>query len=380
MDDAFTLQECQYYQDLFITSLRKRFGKFTGLIYSYNDIPFLPVTSWLKSNFIFNMKLSICIPTYNRAAYIGETLDSIVLQLNSDVEIIILDGASTDNTESVVVQYQKRFNNIRYIKAAVNSGVDADLSASINEAKGEYCWLMSSDDLLTSSAISLVLDGLKSECNIYLANRTECTKEMTPVRRQYWFPKSTGDKIFDITDDDAIKNYLDSTDMIGALFSYIPCIIVRRKDWLEAKGSEQFFGSGYAHVFRFFSIFKRGCRMMYISSPLVLCRMDNDSFSSNGLVSRYMLDFNGYLNIANELFIDKCLRKKFLHVLIREHKWYRIVKLSSHIKDKFQWVEIRDKLLTIGYSRSTLFTCRLLGNFKKIILLLVFIRKNIYRS
>lgn len=321
------------------------------------------------------MKLSICIPTFNRASYIGETLESIATQLNSDVEIVIMDGASTDDTELVVARFQEKYHNILYVKAKVNSGVDADLAASINMAQGEYCWLMSSDDLLTPQAISRILTELKAGYQIYLVNRTECTKELMPFRKQYWFPTSRGDLIFDIKDNNSIKNYLDSTDMIGALFSYIPCVIVCKQDWISVHGSEQFFGSGYAHVYRLFSIFKKGCRLKYIKEQLVLCRMDNDSFSNNGLVSRYMLDFNGYAVIANKLFSNESIRKTFLKVLIREHKWYRIVKLSSHMIDEAQWTEVRSLLLEIGYSKFTLTVCRKLGSFQKIIPLFVIIKK-----
>ncbi len=49
--------------------------------------------------------LSICIATYNRAEYIGETLESIIPQVTDEVEIVIVDGASTDNTSSVVKHY-----------------------------------------------------------------------------------------------------------------------------------------------------------------------------------------------------------------------------------------------------------------------------------
>ena len=46
--------------------------------------------------------LSICIATHNRADYIGETLDSIIPQLTDEVEIVVVDGASTDATRTVM--------------------------------------------------------------------------------------------------------------------------------------------------------------------------------------------------------------------------------------------------------------------------------------
>ena len=46
--------------------------------------------------------LSICIATLNRGNFIGETLDSILSQITPEIEIVIIDGASTDNTEEVI--------------------------------------------------------------------------------------------------------------------------------------------------------------------------------------------------------------------------------------------------------------------------------------
>lgn len=59
--------------------------------------------------------LSIVIPIYNFESYLGETLDSIIMQSEqSEVEILIFDGGSTDNTQDLVKKYQKYFSNIKY--------------------------------------------------------------------------------------------------------------------------------------------------------------------------------------------------------------------------------------------------------------------------
>lgn len=50
-------------------------------------------------------KLSICIATYNRGKFIGETLDSILVQMEPGVELLVVDGASPDNTPEVMAQY-----------------------------------------------------------------------------------------------------------------------------------------------------------------------------------------------------------------------------------------------------------------------------------
>ena len=63
--------------------------------------------------------LSICIPTYNRAEYLKNSIESIICQdefKNKQVEIVIADNASTDNTESVARPYAQRYENIFYYR------------------------------------------------------------------------------------------------------------------------------------------------------------------------------------------------------------------------------------------------------------------------
>lgn len=78
--------------------------------------------------------VSICIPTYNRAPYLKKCLDSLVCQaefLNGDVEIVISDNASTDDTHNVVNEYQKTYGNITYHKNTMNI---SQINGNINYA------------------------------------------------------------------------------------------------------------------------------------------------------------------------------------------------------------------------------------------------------
>ena len=92
--------------------------------------------------------LSICMPTYNFGKVIGATLENITSQMTGSVEIVIVDGASTDNTAEVVRGFQERFPNIIYHRLQRRGGIDQDMAKSVELARGEYCWLFSSDDLM----------------------------------------------------------------------------------------------------------------------------------------------------------------------------------------------------------------------------------------
>ncbi len=104
--------------------------------------------------------LSICIATYNRADYIGQTLDSIIPQLDDDVELLVVDGASTDNTEAIVRKYTDP--RIRYVRLPVKGGVDQDYCKAVELARGEFCWFFTDDDILKPGAISAVKNAISA--------------------------------------------------------------------------------------------------------------------------------------------------------------------------------------------------------------------------
>ena len=68
------------------------------------------------------MIVSIIIPAYNTALYIGRCLDSVCMQTYKDIEIIVIDDASTDNTLSIINQYAKRDKRIKIIHHSENRG------------------------------------------------------------------------------------------------------------------------------------------------------------------------------------------------------------------------------------------------------------------
>ena len=59
-----------------------------------------------------SIKLAICIATYNRGKFIGEILDAILSQIQPGVELIVVVGASPDNTPEVMEQYSSRYPEI----------------------------------------------------------------------------------------------------------------------------------------------------------------------------------------------------------------------------------------------------------------------------
>ena len=91
-----------------------------------------------------NHMVSVIIPTYNRAASVGASIQSVLDQTWQEFEIIIVDDGSTDNTRQVVGNYTD--DRIRYICMEKNSGASGARNEGIRQAKSDYIAFLDSDD------------------------------------------------------------------------------------------------------------------------------------------------------------------------------------------------------------------------------------------
>ena len=109
--------------------------------------------------------LSICIPTYNRAKYLQITLDSIVVQPRfqntDDVEIVISDNCSPDNTTDVVNEYVKKYGDkIHYFRNSENV-FDKNFELSMSRGRGKFLKLHNDTLLMRDGALDIMCDFLK---------------------------------------------------------------------------------------------------------------------------------------------------------------------------------------------------------------------------
>ena len=77
-------------------------------------------------------KVSVIIPCYNKAPYVKEAIESVINQTFSDIEIIVVNDASTDNSAEIIKELKEKYDNILFINNKTNQGVVKTRNTAIN--------------------------------------------------------------------------------------------------------------------------------------------------------------------------------------------------------------------------------------------------------
>jgi glycosyltransferase involved in cell wall biosynthesis len=187
------------------------------------------------------MKISICIPTYNRAKHLANCLQSIALNKNRskiDFEVCVSDNFSTDNTEDIVRDAQKNVPII-YHKNASNIGRVRNYLNVVDIAQGDFIWLIGDDDLLLQNAL-YDLDKLISkntDVEFFYINSFYLESEYVMSCQQ---PFNTNNlphdmRLFSTWINDGQMNFMDlinpkiSFDFLGGMF----LSVFKRENWLR---------------------------------------------------------------------------------------------------------------------------------------------------
>ena len=115
-----------------------------------------------------NPLVSICIPTYNGEAYLKEALNCITQQTYGNLEVIISDDDSKDNTLKIVEQFKTNTNILVKIYNHEPQGIGANWNYCVEKANGEYIKFLFQDDVLVPNCIEKMVNGALQESKIGL--------------------------------------------------------------------------------------------------------------------------------------------------------------------------------------------------------------------
>lgn len=306
------------------------------------------------------IKLSFCIPVYNFGDYVGQALDSIFCDVDkfSDFEVVVLDGGSTDRTPEILREYTLRYSQIRYIRQEHRGGIDADLHRCVEEARGEYCWLLSGDDTIREGGIQALCRFIDNKSDVYLCEHTQCDIGLNFL---YDYPifLDRRPRIVNMSHSHSRELYMARSLNTEACFSFMSGLIVRRDVWLSAEPPVMFKGSCWWHVARLFEHLKQGLNVCYVGETWVNRRGDNDSFLDQGLVRRLGIAIEGYHRLANYYFGADSIEAIHIRRLVRADVKFVLfmhAKLLTREKSATESRKDLDRLVRRAYCDNT-FSC-----------------------
>lgn len=187
------------------------------------------------------MRISICIPHYNRARHLLAVLESIRAQDYKDIEVVVSDDCSKDDSASLIPAYISALalDNVqmRYIRQEKNIGYDANLRAALGFATGEYLFILGNDDALptpeTLSDVARVLERLGKPA-IAFGNYHAYGKPEAVMRR------ALSTKVVGAGPDVAARAYRSFGFVAGIIFS---------RDAFQAHNTDQYDGSIYVQIY-----------------------------------------------------------------------------------------------------------------------------------
>ena len=162
-----------------------------------------------------NIRISVAMATYNGEKYLKEQLESILVNLKENDELIISDDGSTDGTREIIYKYLENDNRIKLFDGPKN-GVKQNFANAINKCSGEYIFLADQDDIWYDNKVEEVLNVFKAEMDVTLVvhNCKIVNEKLEELDKNFFEYRKSGIGIF--------KNILKNT--------YIGCCMAFKKE------------------------------------------------------------------------------------------------------------------------------------------------------
>ncbi|MFC2089135.1 glycosyltransferase [Bacteroidota bacterium] len=259
-----------------------------------------------------NPLVSIIVVTYNSAEYVVETLESAKGQTYKNIELIVSDDCSTDNTVEICHNWVKE-NKVRFVRTEVitvdeNSGVAPNCNRGIFSSKGKWMKLIAGDDILLNDCINLNLLHVKDSKDSFFFSTMRLSIE-NKEREEYY------QKGFEIFNNE--KNQLRS--LLVQNYLPAPTAFFRREALIELGGYDENYPM-FDDYPLWIKAVKNNYKIIYNDFESVIYRIHDDALSTNDSPSRTRFFFrNISFQKSKYLFRKEILLKEQLahYLLIR---------------------------------------------------------------
>lgn len=274
-----------------------------------------------------NPLVSVVVPNYNHSKYLPQRLDSIYNQTYKDIEVILLDDVSSDNSREILDEYAKNNPYItRRIYNKVNSGnVFLQWQKGIDAANGEFIWIAESDDYSDKNFIEKVLPPLKDEDTILSYSNSN----IIGSNGQHYNTYDNVPWLTDISETKWKSNYInkgrDEFEEALAIKCTIPnvsAVIFRKKYSLEALRHS--FKYKKAGDWIFYAYMSRYGNIAYCSQPLNYHRRHEGTVTSKEGDDRGVNEiFKIHEHYVNNFYVPYSVRQSMISFIQNEYNIYK---------------------------------------------------------
>lgn len=203
-----------------------------------------------------NPLVSIVIPVYNGSNYMREAIDSALAQTYPNIEIIVVNDGSTDDTREIALSYGDK---IRYFEKE-NGGVSTALNLAISEMRGEYFSWLSHDDVYYKEKIQAEIEALGQSGDMNQAVYSGWDALVMPDKRIETYAPPMSQKYLEIG-------------LLAPIFGFISgCSLLIPKRYFDLYGLFDESLRGVQDYAKWFQMF-RGKRLLYVNRSLIKSRM-----------------------------------------------------------------------------------------------------------
>lgn len=281
-----------------------------------------------------SVKVSVIIPNFNHSSFLEQRLDSVLNQTVQDIEVILLDDASTDGSTNILEAYKNHPLVSHLIVNKTNSGSPfKQWKRGLEFAKGEYIWIAESDDYCSSNFLEVLLREVEGNSLVYsqsidvdengtkIGERLNYTKEFNP---NLW------ESNFEIKGQDFIKEYLLYKNVIPNASAVVFSKQLYKKEYFTKELLEMKFCGDWL----FWILLSEKARISFVNQELNFFR----THRSASRIHNNKIKRKG--RIAEELMIREFLKKKYNLVSKKKNQkliseWVLMHKLSDLVHKEF---------------------------------------------
>ncbi len=280
--------------------------------------------------------LSICVPTYNRAEILRIFLGKLQREFETinvnEIDLLVSDNCSTDNTEDVVKSKIDEGMPINYIRNVENLGMDGNFVQCFKKASAKYVWVIGDDDLIKSGSLGIILNQLKADT--YGLIHLRANKFDNRIK--------------------AYNNYKEFLEKVTYYISFISSNIVATK-FVKSIDFDKYTGTYFTLIPLYITAAQTAGKNLIIGKQLLDTGADAQR---NGGYNYFEVFVSNYLSIRKEYFGDDLKsyekeKKKIFdnHILIYIYKLL-IKKEKGNFKTEGGW-----KIVLSHFGLKTYFYC-----------------------